>query len=144
MTEKKKGVIYADRVQLTYAKTLEFVSHSVIVVMAVGYLFYLLQLLPLGLPIETIAGNWHLSSAELHDTMQVPCGWSCFSSLSTLLHGDSVSYASVVFLAMATTLCLATAIWAFFSEKNYFYAAMATLQVVVLLLAASGIFSSGR
>jgi hypothetical protein len=141
MTDKKNEGIYADRVQLAYAKTLDFVSHAIILVMAVGYLFYLMQLLPLTVPIETVAGNWHLSASVLQSKIHNYCGWSCFLSLPVLLHGDALSYASVVFLSMGTMICLATAALVFFSEKNHLFLTITILQVFVLLVAASGIMT---
>jgi uncharacterized membrane protein len=144
MTDKKQERVYADRVQTAYANALDIVSHSVIVVMVLGYLLYLTELPPLSVPIETIAGNWHLSSARMQAKLHLPCGWSCFSSSAGLMHGDVVSYMSIIFLSMATVLCLATAIMAFFREKNHLYSSIATVQIVVLLIAASGILSAGK
>lgn len=130
---------YADGVQLAYAKTLEIVAHGVIVALAIGYVIYLFRLLPLDLPIEAVAGNWHLSSTELASKYAVHNGWSCFSGIAPLLHGDAVSYASIVMLAMATTFCLLTAIFMYLRGRDLLYTVMAVLQVLVLLAAASGI-----
>jgi hypothetical protein len=144
MTDKKEQRIYADRVQFAYAKTLDIVAHAVMLVIGIGYLLYILRLLPLTVPIETIAGNWQLSSSELQSKLHVFCGWSCFTSLPVLLHGDAVSYASVVMLSMATLFCLVTAVMAFFREKNHLFLMIAILQVVVLLVAASGVMTLGH
>jgi hypothetical protein len=144
MTDRKREGGYADRVQLTYAKTLDYVAHTVIVVMAIGFLIYLMELLPLTVPIETIAGNWHLSAANLQAKLNLPCGWGCFTSPAGILHGDIVSYISVIFLSLATLVCLASALTVFVSEKKHLYSVIATLQVLVLLVAASGIMSGGR
>lgn len=144
MSDRKHDGSYADRVQLAYAKTLDFVSHAVMLLMAIGYLVYMLQLLPLTVPVETVAGNWHLSAHDLQAKLHLASGWSCFMDLPAMLHGDAVSYASIVFLSMATILCLATAVAVFFSEGNKLFLTIATLQVVVLLVAASGIMTRGH
>ncbi len=144
MTDKKGEKIYADRVQLAYAKTLDIVAHAVMLVIGAGYLLYIMQLLPLSVPIETVAGNWQLSSSELQAKLHLFSGWSCFASLPLLLHGDAVSYASVVMLSMATILCLATAVIVFFREKNHLFLMIAILQVVVLLVAASGVMTQSH
>ncbi len=135
---------YADGVQLAYAATLDIVSHVVIVALALGYIVYLFRILPLDLPIEAVAGNWHLSSATLASKYAVHNGWSCFSGISPLLHGDAISYASIVILAMATTFCLLTAIVMYLRGRNIMYAVMALLQVLVLSVAASGLLFAGR
>jgi hypothetical protein len=144
MSGKESERIYADRVQVAYAKTLDFVSHAVMLLMAIGYLAYMLQLLPLTVPVETVAGNWHLGANELQAKLNLSSGWNCFASLPAMLHGDALSYASVVFLSMATILCLAMAVAVFFSEKKWLYLAIATLQVVVLMVAASGVVTRGH
>jgi hypothetical protein len=144
MSDKPREGGYADKVQLVYARTLDYVAHSVIILMAVGYFLYLTELLPLSVPIETIAGNWHLSAAHLQAKLNLPCGWGCFTSPAGLLHGDIFSYISVIFLSLATLICLASAVAVFISEKKHLYSAIATLQVLVLLVAASGIMTGGR
>mgnify|MGYP006269196933 CR=1 FL=1 len=144
MTDADRKGVYADRVQLAYAGTLEFMSHAIIIVMAIGFVLYVFQLLPLTVPVDTVAGNWHLNATKLQMKIHHHSGWSCFSDLQTILHGDAVSYASVVFLSMATMLCLATASMAFFREKNHLYLTITILQVLVLLFAASGMLISGH
>jgi hypothetical protein len=144
MSGKPREGGYADRVQLVYARTLDYVAHSVIILMAVGYFLYLTELLPLSVPIETIAGNWHLSAGHLQAKLNLPCGWGCFTSPTGILHGDIFSYISVIFLSLATLICLASAVAVFISEKKHLYSAIAALQVLVLLVAASGIMSGGR
>ncbi|HWR01294.1 MAG TPA: hypothetical protein VN371_05475 [Chlorobaculum sp.] len=144
MSDRQREGGYADRVQIVYAKTLDYVAHTVIVVMAVGYLLYMTQLLPLSVPIETIAGNWHLSATSMQAKLNLPCGWECFSAPAGILHGDVLSYISVIFLSLSTLICLASAVAAFISEKKYLYSTIAILQVLVLLVAASGIMSAGR
>lgn len=144
MIETNNGKVYADKVQLAYANTLEIVSHAIIIVMALGFVLYVLQLLPLTVPVETVAANWHLNATKLQMKIHHHCGWSCFTDLQTFLHGDAISYASVIFLSMATLLCLSTAFIAFIREKNQIFAGITMLQVLVLLVAASGIFTSGH
>jgi hypothetical protein len=144
MKTEKCSASYADGVQLAYAKILDIVAHVVIVALALGYVVYLFRILPLDLPIEAVAGNWHLSSTELASNYAVHNGWSCFSGISPLLHGDAISYASIVILAMATTICLLTAIVMYLRGRNLLYAIMALLQVLVLSVAASGLLYAGR
>jgi uncharacterized membrane protein len=144
MTERTTDGVYADRVQLAYAGTLEIVAHTIIVVMALGFVLYIFNLLPLTVPVETVAANWHLNATKLQMKIHHHCGWSCFTDLHTFMHGDAVSYASVIFLSMATLICLVTASIAFFREKNRLYLTITILQVLVLLVAASGKLTSGH
>ena len=128
-------------VQFVYAKVLDFVSHAGMVFIAAGYLIYVMQLPPLSVSIRAVADNWHLSASDMQQKLHVPSGWSFMGSMADALHGDVVSYMSILFLCMATILCLVFAVKVFFREKNYIYTAITFLQALVLLVAASGVIS---
>ncbi|NTV92263.1 MAG: DUF1634 domain-containing protein [Chlorobiaceae bacterium] len=125
-------------VQFVYARVLDFVSHTGMLFIAAGYFVYVLQLLPLSVSISAVADNWHLSASDMQQKLHVPSGWSFMGSMTDLLKGDVLSYTSILFLCMATILCLVFAAKTFFREKNYIYTIIAVLQVLVLLFAASG------
>jgi uncharacterized membrane protein len=144
MTDKEKKCIGTDKVQCVYARVLETVSHMGMAFLTVGYLVYVLQLLPLSVPIDAIAGSWHLKASAMQQKLHTPSGWSFLSSTAALLHGDVMSYLSIYFLAMVTIICLAFAISTFYREKNYLYTTIAVLQVVVLIIASAGIVSGGH
>jgi hypothetical protein len=144
MTEKEKKFHDIGKVQLVYARVLERASHIGMAFLAVGYLVYVLQLLPLSVPIDAVAGNWHLKASAMQQKLHTPSGWSFLSSTAALVNGDVVSYLSIYFLALVTIICLAFAIITFYREKNYLYTAIAVLQVVVLIIASSGIVSGGH
>lgn len=135
---------YADRVHVLYAKTLDLVSHAVIVTMSIGYVLYLTELLPLGIPIETLAANWNLSAADMQARLHQPSGWSFLTNPGGLLQGDIVSYMSVILLALATLFCLAVAVTVYFREKKPLFFTIALGQFLVLVVAASGIVAAGR
>ena len=139
MNDKEKNTDKIDQVQLVYARVLEMVSHVGMAFLALGYVVYVLQLLPLSVPIDAIAGNWHLKASEMQQKLHTPAGWSILSSSGALFKGDVVSYLSIYYLAMATVVCLAFASVIFYREKNYLYTTIAVLQVLVLLVAASGL-----
>ncbi|MBN1279951.1 MAG: DUF1634 domain-containing protein [Chlorobium sp.] len=138
-TESNKPEI--DRVQLVYASVLDVVSTAGMAMIAAGFLAYVLQLLPLTVSIEDIASHWHLRSGEMNSILSVPSGWSW---VRDPLHGDVLSFVSIVFLSMAAMICLITVIPVFLSEKNRAYALIAILQVLVLAAAVAGLASGGN
>ena len=91
MNDKEKNTDKIDQVQLVYARVLEMVSHVGMAFLALGYVVYVLQLLPLSVPIDAIAGNWHLKASEMQQKLHTPAGWSILSSPAALLQGDVVS-----------------------------------------------------
>lgn len=127
-----------DRVQLVYAAVLDVVSHTGMVLIAVGFLAYVARLLPLTVSIEDIASHWHLRAGEMNRLLAVPSGWSW---VQDPLHGDVLSFISIIFLSMAAMICLVAVIPVFFAEKNRTYALIALLQVLVLAAAVVGIAS---
>ncbi len=141
MMDKNKKSQGIDNVQQVYSKVLENVSHVGFVLLIGGYFVYILQLLPLSIPIDVIAGNWHLSAAEMHQKLNTPSGWSFFATTAMLMKGDVFSSLSIYYLATATIFCLLFTIPAYIRDKNYIYTTIAFFQIVVLLVAASGIIN---
>ncbi len=138
MSGKKRKKAEIDQVQLVYASVLDVVSHIGMALIAAGFLIYVLKLLPLTVSIEDVAAHWHMRAAEMNRILTVPSGWSW---VQDPLHGDVLSYFSIVFLSMAAMICLVSVIPVFLGEKNRTYALIALLQVIVLAAAVVGIAS---
>ena len=126
--------------QLVYARTLHWVSIMGFILLAGGYFVYMARLLPTTVPAVQIASSWHLSSAEFMKRVDVPDGWSWVGSLGS---GDTLSFVSIVFLAVGSIFCLVSALPSLIRERSTVYSAIVTLQILVLLLAASGILQGG-
>ncbi len=136
----KEGV-HADRVQLAYASVLGFASAVGMILIAAGYLIYVFELLPSAASVAEVAAHWHLRASELHQAVPVPSGWNW---IGDLLHGDVLSYASIIYLSASTIFCLAFIIPALIREKDFTYTVITILQVSVLVFAAAGIVSGGH
>ncbi|ACD89145.1 conserved hypothetical protein [Chlorobium limicola DSM 245] len=138
MNGKKREKAEIDKVQLVYASVLDVVSHIGMALIAAGFLIYVLKLLPLTVSIEDVAAHWQMRAADMNRILTVPSGWSW---VQDPLHGDVLSYFSIVFLSMAAMICLVSVIPVFLGEKNRTYALIALLQVMVLAAAVVGIAS---
>lgn len=134
-----KDVVHADRIQLAYARILGITSTVGMVFIAAGFLVYVFGLLPSGVPASDVAAYWHLRAAELHSQIPVPSGWDWIGMLN---RGDALSYASIIYLASATIICLAVVVPVFMKEKDRIYTLISIIQVMVLVFAAAGILSS--
>jgi uncharacterized membrane protein len=126
------------KTQKRYAKVLSWVAAIGQLLVVVGYIIYLSKLLPMETPIERITQAWHLSAAEFTDELGIETGWNWLRKLS---HGDIISYGAIVLLALGTNVSLLVAAVSFLQEKNGKYTLIVILQLVVLLIAASGIVS---
>ncbi|NTW83353.1 MAG: DUF1634 domain-containing protein [Chlorobiaceae bacterium] len=136
-----KEAVHATRVQLDYAAVLGFTSTIGMVLIALGYLVYISGMLPSAVPATEVAAHWHLKASEFHKVVQMPSGWNWLGELG---RGDVLSYASILYLASATILCLSWIVPSFIREKNRIYTAITIFQVLVLLFAAAGIVSGGH
>ncbi|TLU88636.1 MAG: DUF1634 domain-containing protein [Chlorobium sp.] len=140
MSSEKQKETAIDRVQLVYANVLDFVSHTGMVLVAAGFFAYVFRLLPPTVSIEDIASHWHMKASEMHRIIKVPAGWSW---VSDPLHGDALSYVSIIFLSMAAMICLTSAFTVFLKERNRIYTVIAFLQIAVLAAAVAGIAGGG-
>jgi len=130
-----------DNAQRVYGQVLHWVSTLGIVFVILGFAIYIFELFPLKVPISDIAQNWHLGAEELNQKFHLPTGWAW---VNDMLHGDVLSFASIVYLSGGTIICLAAVAVVFFREKNMIYTTIAVFQILVLVFAASGIIGSGH
>jgi hypothetical protein len=145
MTEQNRPQdVKIDDVQIAYAKTLDIVTHVGIVVIAVGYLVYILGVLPDSVSIDAIAANWHLRASEMQHQLPVPSGWSFTTSIDSMLKGDVISYMTIIYISLSMIACLLVAAYVFMREKNFAYTLISILQVAILCIAASGILMAGK
>ncbi len=115
MNGKQREKVEIDQVQLVYASVLDVVSHIGMALIAAGFLIYVLKLLPLTVSIEDVAAHWHMRAADMNRILTVPSGWSW---VQDPLHGDVLSYFSVVFLSMAAMICLVAVIPVFLARRT--------------------------
>lgn len=126
--------------QLTYANLLLYGAWGGIFLMLATYIIYITGLLPPHVDMAVVAQHW---GEGVHEYMQVtnsPHGWGWVALLG---RGDFLNFVGMALLALMTILCYLVLIRGYLREKDYIYAAIAALEVIVLSLAASGIFGAG-
>ncbi len=126
--------------QLKYASVLQAVSLSGLGILLVGFLVYLSGLLPTVIPVNQIPQYWNLRVHEFIEKTGAPTGWSWISLLD---HGDVVSFIGVVFLAAGSLICFCIILPSFLKKKDIPFSLIIFIQVIILLLAASGIITGG-
>ncbi len=127
---------YASDTQLILAKLYRYVSVIGLIFMAVAFILYTSGLLPTSVPAEEVGSYWHLESGVYAVETGTLVGWEFLTNLSS---GESLSFGSLVFMAVAIIVCLTIMIAVFFQKNNRLFALIALLQSIVLVLAASGI-----
>jgi hypothetical protein len=83
---------------------------------------------------------WGLSVHDYLKATGIHPGWTWLGMLGK---GDFLNFVGIAFLAGVTILCYIRIIPILFKKKDTVYAILAILEVMVLVLAASGILKAG-
>lgn len=126
--------------QIAYANLLFYGGWSALALMAVTYLIYITGILPPHVPLDKVTVLWEKNAHEYLVQGNVPVGWGWVSLLNT---GDFLNFAGLVLLAGMTIICYIPLVPAFLKDKKPAFAAIAVLEILVLVFAASGIVGGG-
>ena len=139
----------ANEEQLLYAKILATGMYIGLAILMVTFTLYVTGIMPPVVPIEDLPNLWTLSAHEylevidheyLH-TGSLIDGWSWV----TVVHrGDFLNFIGIALLALVTIGCYLGILPTLFRKKDWIYAGIAVLEVVILALAASGIVAIGH
>ncbi len=122
--------------QLRYARVLDWGMKAGLLVLAAGFLAYVLGLLPAQVPLADLPRLWVLPVADFLRESGMTGGWSWIARLGT---GDALSLAGIALLASVSVPCLLALLPDFARRGDRAYLAIALLLVGVLVLAASGV-----
>lgn len=140
MTQTEKDITAPRKEQITYANVLSAGAWTGIFLMTVTYILYITGTLTPHVDVNLVVHNW---DKNVHDYLQItnsPYGWSWVTLLGK---GDFINFIGMVLLALMTILCYLIILKGYLARKNFTYATICILEVLVLALAASGIFGSG-
>jgi len=132
--------IETPREQILYANILFYGCWLGIFVMIVTYFLYVFGLLEPHVPLQRISQCWAEPVGKYVEGSGIPLGWGWVALLGK---GDFLNFVGIVFLAGLTVLCFLTLVPAYVAQKRWIFAAIATIEVLVLILAASGILATG-
>jgi hypothetical protein len=140
MSELDKQSLKPSREQIIYANLLLMGMVTGIIVMIITYMIYASGLLPPHVELQLVTANW---GKGIHDYLEIthsPHGWGW---TSLLLKGDFLNYIGFVLLGLMTILCYLVLVRGFARKKDWIFAVISILEIIVLSLAASGILGGG-
>lgn len=126
--------------QITYANLLFYGCWGGLGLMAVTYLLYVFGVITPHVPLEKIPLLWSQPVGTYLELGQVPTGWGWTVLLGK---GDFLNFLGIVLLAGMTIVCYIPLIPAFLKRKEFVFAGLALAEILVLLVAASGIVGGG-
>lgn len=134
----------ADQVELlqnTYARWLEAGARLGLGLLIVTFMAYVFDTWEPHVPIEHLPYLWSLPAHEFRSATGAPGGWGW---LQLLGRGDYLTYLGVAVLSLTTIACYMRIAPALAARGERLYAAIALAQIVVLVLAASGLVSGAH
>ncbi len=126
--------------QTAYADLLFYGCWAGLCVMFLTYLLYMSGLLAPYIPLERMPEYWGRSVSVYLGQGRAPHGWAWVNLLG---RGDFINFTGIVLLAGLSILCYLRILPGLLRKKDNIFFALAVLQVLVLLFAASGIVGSG-
>jgi hypothetical protein len=122
--------------ELIYARWLERSVRIALAVLVAGFLAYAGGLVPPLVSHDELARLWTLPVDRFVAATGAPTGWGWLGHLG---RGDYLNFVGVALLGLITVVCYARILPLLFRSGNRLYAWLALAQIVVLLVAASGI-----
>jgi len=126
--------------QIIYANLLLMGMLAGIIIMIATYTIYLTGLLPSHVDMQLISANWGKGIHEYLEITHSPQGWGWVTLLGK---GDFINFIGFTLLGTLTIICYLVLVRGFYREKNWIFATISVLEILVLSLAASGILGSG-
>lgn len=138
MSEKHTGK--ASPEQITYANLLFYGCWGGLALMAVTYLVYVSGLVTPHIPLDKVPLLWSQPVGTYLELGKVPHGWGWTVLIA---RGDFLNFLGIVLLAGMTIVCYIPLIPAYLKRKETTFALLALAEILVLLVAASGIVGGG-
>lgn len=126
--------------QVIYANILVMGVWIGLGVLFLTYAIYVFGLMPHHVDISLITKIWGKGVGEYLEITHSPHGWGWLALLGT---GDFLNYVGFAFLALMTVICYLVLLKGYIAKKDWIYAAIAFLEILVLSAAASGLLGSG-
>ncbi len=127
-----------DEAQRIFARWLDAGTRVAFVVLAAGFAAYAGGLLPPLLPFADLPRLWGLPLAQFIAASGAPTGWDW---LAVAHRGDYFNYAGIALLASIVVAAYLRML-PLLARRARVFAVLAALEIVVLLVAASGLLNS--
>ncbi len=126
--------------QLVYANLLDKGMKIGLLMLIITFTLYLSGIMKPYIPVDQLPNYWGMSVHDYLEHADVPAGWGWLGMVGK---GDFVNFIGIAFLAGVSIICYIRIIPILFRKKDTVFAVIAILEVVVLVLAASGLLKTG-
>jgi len=130
----------ASKEQVLYANILNAGMLIGLISLVLIFILYVSGILSPLIPLEKVQTYWVLSVHEYLEKSGIQVGWAWFGELQ---YGDMLNYIPIALLSLLTIVCYIFLIPGLIRKKDKPYIIICLLEIIVLLIAASGILGSG-
>lgn len=135
-TQKSTG---ASEAQILYANILNAGMLIGLISLVLIFILYVTGIVSPLIPLEKVQTYWVVSVHEYLEKSGIQVGWAWFSELE---YGDMLNYIPIAFLSLLTIVCYSALIPGLIRKKDTTYTIIAIVEIIVLLVAASGILGT--
>jgi hypothetical protein len=135
------GAPNASPQQLLYARWLDVGTNIGFTVLVAAFAAYIFEFLLAHVPVEDLPRYWNLPVEEYLAPAGIESGWGWVAHITK---GDYINLVGVAMLASVSIVCYLRLLPLFWKERDRVYTAIVGLEIVVLLLAASGLLDGGH
>ena len=141
MSDKSAASLEPTAEQMRYAAVLEKGMYFGLLCLFVTFALYISGIMQPYIPLEKLPEYWTKNVHDYLNEAEIEAGWSWVSMHG---YGDFINFVGITLLAGVTVFCYLTIIPMLFRSRDFIYAVLALLEVVVLTVAASGIIAVGH
>lgn len=134
MTEHRKTIISDEHI--VYSKVLSIGIKIAFFILVISFIIYISGILHPSVPINAIPRYWNMSASDFCNMLHPPKGWMWLSQVGK---GDCLNFIGITILTTLTILCHILVLPLLIKKKDIPYIIITILQILVLLLAASGV-----
>lgn len=132
--------IKATEEQELYSKILNAGMLVGLTALVVSFILYASGILEPLIPLEKVQSYWILPVNEYLEKSGMIAGWAWFGNLQ---FGDMLNFLPIAFLSLLTIVCYIAILPGLIRKKDFAYVVIATVEIIVLVTAASGILGTG-
>lgn len=125
--------------QIKYANLLLYGSWAGIAILAVAFLLYAAGIVPSFIDPSLMPQYWGMKASAYLEATRAPHGWGW---LGMLKYGDFMTLIGIAWLGALTVIGYLILLPSYLRKKDNIYSAIVVTEIVVLVVAASGILGT--
>ncbi len=138
---EEKQEIKTSEEQIRYASILEKGMLLGLITLFITFAIYVFRIINPYIPFEQLPHYWKMRAHEYLSHANIEPGWHWIRMLK---YSDFLNFIGIALLSGMTIICYISIIPILIKKKDYIFTLLSIIEVLILLLAASGILTIGH